>query len=263
MAEHFDAVVVGSGFGGSVMAYRLAEAGKSVFLLERGQAYAPGSFPRAPHEMKRNFWDPSAGLYGMLNLWSFPGAGALVSSALGGGSQIYANVLICKNEKWFTDHDPETGAWRPWPVTRAALDPHYAVVERMLNAQKYLLGNSPYGGTAKTLAMQGAAAQLGLEWQLPNLAVSFRAHAVADPDHPDDAANPARVGEPIVEPLGNLHGDAPRSTCRLCGECDLGCNYGSKNTLDFNYLSAAKRHGAELRTLCEVRRFEKRPDGRF
>ena len=50
---HVDAVVVGSGFGGSVSAFRLAEAGRSVVLLERGQAYPPGSFARSPHEMQR------------------------------------------------------------------------------------------------------------------------------------------------------------------------------------------------------------------
>lgn len=42
----------------------------------------------------------------------------------------------------------------------------------------------------------------------------------------------------------------------MCGECDIGCNYGSKNTLDYTYLSAAHRLGAEIRTLCEVRSFE-------
>ncbi len=60
-------------------------------------------------------------------------------------------------------------------------------------------------------------------------------------------------GAPIDEPdHGNLHG-LPRSTCRLSGECDVGCNYGSKNTLDHTYLSAAHHHGADLRTRCEVR----------
>src|SRR5262249_36656447 len=53
-----------------------------------------------------------------------------------------------------------------------------------------------------------------------------------------------------------LHG-LPRDTCRLCGECDVGCNYGSKNTLDFNYLSQAKERGADIRHLAEVRRLER------
>ena len=73
--EHFDAVVVGSGFGGSVTAFRLAEAGMSVCLLERGKAYPPGSFPRSPYGMSRNLWDPSAGLHGLLNVWEFSGLG--------------------------------------------------------------------------------------------------------------------------------------------------------------------------------------------
>ena len=69
--EEFDAVVVGSGFGGSVMTYRLAEAGLRVCLLERGQSYPPGAFPRSSYKMKKNFWDPSEGLYGIFNIWSF------------------------------------------------------------------------------------------------------------------------------------------------------------------------------------------------
>jgi cholesterol oxidase len=84
------------------------------------------------------------------------------------------------------------------------------------------------------------------------LAVSFRRKP--DPNAPD---NPPVIAAPIDEPYENLH-HMPRTTCRLCGECDLGCNFGSKNTLDFNYLSAAARLGAEIRTLCEVK--EMAPD---
>ena len=76
--EHFDAVIVGSGFGGSVMAYRLAQAGLRVCLLERGKAYPPFSFPRAPFKLRSNFWDQSDGLYGTHNVWlfkGFPGVG--------------------------------------------------------------------------------------------------------------------------------------------------------------------------------------------
>lgn len=262
MPEHFDALIVGSGFGGSVMAFRLAQAGLRVCLLERGKKYPPGSFPRTPHEMKENFWDPSAGLHGMFNLWSFPGAGALVSAGLGGGSLIYANVLARKDGHWFNDTDPETGESRPWPVTRADLDPHYSVVERMLNIQQYPLDFPPYNQTHKTLALREAARINNMDWRLMNLAVSFRQRPVADPDNPDNAANPPRFHAPIEEPAPNLHGMA-RSTCRLCGECDIGCNDGAKNTLDFNYLSEAKRLGADLRHLSEVRRFRKQSDGKF
>ena len=132
---HFDAVIIGSGFGGSVMAYRLANAGLRVCLLERGKAYPPNSFPRAPYDLGRNFWDPSEGLYGMYNVWSFKGSGALVSSGLGGGSLIYANVLIRKDPEWFKEDLPE-GGHKEWPVTRACLDPHYAAVEKMMDVQK-------------------------------------------------------------------------------------------------------------------------------
>jgi len=76
----FDAVIIGSGFGGSVMAYRLAEAGLRVCLLERGKAYPPNSFPRKPYDLGRNFWDPSSALFGLFYMWSFKRSGALVST---------------------------------------------------------------------------------------------------------------------------------------------------------------------------------------
>src|SRR3954462_9657204 len=133
---HFEAIVVGSGFGGSVMAYRLAAAVKSVCLLERGRAYPPGSFPRTPSTMSRNFWDPSEGLYGMYDVWSFDGLEGLVSSGLGGGSLIYANVLLRKDPKWFVNDDPD-GDGKPWPVTPEMLDPHYTAAEQMIGATPF------------------------------------------------------------------------------------------------------------------------------
>src|SRR4051812_49006476 len=99
--ESYDAVIVGSGFGGSVMAARLAGAGWSVCLLERGRAYPPGSFPRTPHQMSRNFWDPSGGMHGLFNIWSFGSLAAVMASGLGGGSLIYANVELRKDEDTF------------------------------------------------------------------------------------------------------------------------------------------------------------------
>ncbi|MEA2214233.1 MAG: cholesterol oxidase [Solirubrobacteraceae bacterium] len=241
-SEHFDAVIVGSGFGGSVTAARLAEAGWRVCLLERGKAYPPNSFPRSPLGMKHNLWDPSEGRHGLFDLWEFDHLDALCASGLGGGSLIYANVFLRKDERWFVNENLLEGGYEDWPVTRADLDPHYDEVERRIGVQRFPLEQSPYDQTPKVLAYREAAEKLGLDWSLVPLAVTF-----ANPDAP------AIPGEPITE-QPNLHGRT-RLTCRLCGECDIGCNYGSKNTLDFTYLTDAWRAGADLRTRCEVRSF--------
>ena len=254
-AEHFDAVVVGSGFGGSVSAYRLTEAGHSVCLLERGKPFPPNSFPRSPLGMKTQFWDPSEGLHGMFNLWSFDDIDAITASGLGGGSLIYANVLLRKDEDWFVKEEPGKGSWKDgyeyWPVTRADLDPHYDRVERMMNVQKFPLDQAPFDKTRKVIAYRDAARKLGLDWNLVNLAVTFA-----------NEGDPARVGEPIREARPNIHG-ATRLTCKLTGECDLGCNHGSKNSLDYTYITAAWHAGADIRTRHEVRSFEPRDGGGY
>ncbi|HKY30630.1 MAG TPA: GMC family oxidoreductase [Pyrinomonadaceae bacterium] len=261
---HFDAVIIGSGFGGSVMAYRLAEAGLRVCLLERGKPYPPNSFPRAPHLLGQNFWDPSKGRYGMFDVWSFKGSGALVSSGLGGGSLIYANIHLRKDPHWFKEDEPD-GSYTPWPITYEDLERHYERVEKMMNVQKYPLEHAPYSDTPKTLAMREANEKLKLddqsthEWIRLNLAVSFRTKCVNHPDE-DDPANPPIIGAQIQEKYRNYHSvvmdrEMPRTTCRLCGECDIGCNYGSKNTLDYTYVTAAihQQVPAQVETLCEVK----------
>ncbi len=236
--DHVDVVVIGSGFGGSVAAYRLAEGGRSVVVLERGQPYPPGSFARTPYEMSRNFWEPKDGLHGLFDVRSFRKLEAIVSAGLGGGSLIYANVLLRKDERWFVHDEPlPGGGYENWPIGREDLDPHYDAVEAMLTPRP-----NPYPTIAKSVALRDAAAALGHEAFAPPLAISFGAD-------PDGAASPKQV---LPTPAyGNLHG-VPRLSCRLCGECDIGCNEGSKNTLDHTYLSAAKHHGADIRTLAEV-----------
>jgi cholesterol oxidase len=250
--DHFDAVVVGSGFGGSVTAFRLAEAGMRVCLLERGKAYPPGSFPRSPYGMSHNVWDPSEGLHGIFNIWEFRGLGGIVASGLGGGSLLYSNVLIRKDRSTFVREDLEAGGWEYWPVTYEDLEPHYERHESMLQASPYPLEHAPYSDTPKTNALRDASETLGLEWYLPKLAITFA----------PDGGEP-KPGEPILGEEPNLHG-RHRQTCRLCGECNFGCNFGSKYTLDFNYLSFAKlRHGAEIRTRCEAKTLAPRPEGGY
>ena len=249
--EHFDAIVVGSGFGGSVMAYRLAEAGQRVCVLERGRPYPPGSFTRSPYRARESFWDPGRGLTGMYHYWSFKGIDALVSAGLGGGSLIYANVFLRKDERWFVTEDVNDGGYEHWPVTRADLDPHYDRVEAMVGLQRYPFEHEPYSRTPKTAAFKLAAERNGLEWFLPPLAVTFA-----------NEGEPPAPGQKIEERIRNLH-DRDRVTCQLCGECDVGCNFGAKNTLDYNYLTHAAHHGAELRTLCDVRTLEPRDGGGY
>lgn len=239
--ETVDAVVVGSGFGGSVAALRLAEAGQSVVLMERGKPYPPGSFARSPSEMGRNFWDPDRGLYGLFDAWTFRGTEGLVSSGLGGGSLIYANVLLRKDEKWFVNESPiPGGGYENWPFTRADLDPYYKLAEDMLRPVPY-----PYNDTLKTLAMEKTAANLGLSISRPPIAITF----ATGPNEEPRTNRPLRLPE-----YGSIHGpDTVRTTCTLSGECDIGCNSGAKNTLDHNYLSAAAAKGADVRTFHDVR----------
>ncbi|OHV65191.1 GMC oxidoreductase [Pseudofrankia sp. BMG5.36] len=272
--EQVETVVVGSGFGGSVTAFRLAEAGRDVLVLERGRAYPPGAFPRTPREVAREYWNPGEGRHGLFDIWSLGGFDAVVSSGLGGGSLVFANALMRADERWFVQPDARasrggaaTGgragaeaasrtrgaggsagagsrrraaAGRPWPISRADLEPHYDAVEKMLGAAPFPAGRPGYEATERTTALRAAAERMGLEWRQPALAVSFAALGVTAP------------GLALPEaPYGNVHGRA-RATCQLAGDCVLGCNHGAKNSLDHTYLSAAAYHGAEIRTRCEV-----------
>ena len=238
--DRFHVVVVGSGFGGAVTAYRLAKGGRRVLVLERGQPYPPGSFARTPPQMRRAFWDPAGELHGLFEVWRFSDLDMVVSSGLGGGSLIYANVMIPKDEETFVREDLDAGGREHWPIGWPELECHYDNVRMMQAPQRFPSDVEPYASSGKTVAIERAADVLGLDAERPELAVLFAA--------PGDAA--PIPGAPVSN--DNLH-HLPRTTCRLCGECDLGCNFGAKNTLDYTYLTEAQRAGADLRTCSEVR----------
>jgi cholesterol oxidase len=215
----YDAIVVGSGFGGAVCACRLVQAGLSVAILERGRRWTPGSFPR-------NWSDPLDGwLYaegeGLFDVKPIQEMCVVEGAGWGGGSLIYANVHARCPADVFT---PENG----WPsaYTRAELDPYYDLVA-------YMLDVAPIDVPApKTIAMEGAAAKLGraAQYVRPNLAVTF--------------------GSPEVTKTNKFGIDQPG--CSRCGECVVGCQTGAKNTLDRNYLAIAERGGAEVFLQSEV-----------
>lgn len=265
---HYDAVVIGSGFGGAVAAYHLvANTNLRVLLLERGLPYPPGSFARTPREMSQNFWDPSAGLHGLFEMWSFSRVRALVSSGLGGGSLIYANVMLRKPPESF-GADPSND-FTPWPVSPDALAGEYAEAATFLapNPLPPEYAELPHerGGVTKTQQFMAAARADGLNPELAPLAVTFRA----------EAGEASETAPPVPgEPFGadNLHGRS-RHTCTLVGECDLGCNEGAKNTLDYTYLSRFLREGrpdreggeprSRIFTCCEATGIEPAADGGY
>ena len=65
MREHVDAVVVGSGFGGSVAALRAAEKGYRVTVVESGRRFADDELPRTSWDLRRFVWAPRLGCYGV------------------------------------------------------------------------------------------------------------------------------------------------------------------------------------------------------
>jgi cholesterol oxidase len=242
--EPFGAVVIGSGFGGAVAAWRIKEMcpDARILVLERGMPYPPGSFPRVPREMRRNFWDPDAWLYGLFEVWSFEHTKAIVASGLGGGSLIYANVMLKKPPESFTVPNGRGGV-RDWPVSAAQLADHYKAVKDVLEPTKLppeyrRERRVSAAAVPKTEQFIKAAKDAGIEKvHAAKLAVKF-----------------ANDGDPeLGAPLGsdNLH-DRERHTCTLVGECDLGCNEGAKNTLDYNFLSKFLDAGGEIRTCCDA-----------
>jgi choline dehydrogenase-like flavoprotein len=232
----FDAVVVGSGYGGAVAACRLAEAGYSVCVLERGEEYVPGEFPNdlsnLPNHIRFERADRAAVMGSRSGLFDLRVHGkitTLVGNALGGGSQINANVALRADSELFKH--------QCWPEElRDAYDPldsYCTRVETMLDARPYLEPCTkadqlarlagPLGAYVRKHHWRDADVEPQVRFYRPPLAVTCR----------DDQAS---------------SGGVRQKKCTGCGDCVTGCNVGAKNTLTMNYLPLATRHGAKLYT---------------
>jgi cholesterol oxidase len=230
MEARYDAVVVGSGFGGGIAACRLAEAGLRVCVLERGRRFGRGDFPDRLEQAPRMLWHPAANPGGLLDVRLMRDVTVITAAGVGGGSLVYANVQLRAPADVFD------GGW-PAGTTRTELDPWYARTEAALDPRE--TPDDP--PLPKVRAFAAAGRRVGREAQRLPLAVHF--------------------GAPREHPFSGV----PQEGCQNLGRCDLGCPIGAKNTIDLTYLARAEALGAMVLPLRLAKRIDPpaTPGGRW
>jgi cholesterol oxidase len=215
-----DWVVVGSGFGGSVSAMRLAEKGYSVLVLERGEQFRDASeMPSSSWDLRRYLYAPRLGLRGLFRLSFFKDALVMSGAGVGGGSLVYAMTLYVPPRAFF--HDAQWEALGDW---EAELAPHFETAQRMLGVTD-VTGEDP---ADQLLKRYGEELGVGHTYRKARVGAYLE--------------NPGRE---VADPY--FGGDGPRRMgCQHEGRCMLGCRHGSKNSTDKNYLHFAQRWGARI-----------------
>ena len=240
MTTHYDVLVIGSGFGGSVTALRLTEKGYKVGVLEAGARFNDEDLPDNGGDAKRFIFQPGLGMYGIQRIDLINDCFILAGAGVGGGSLVYANTLYEPLEPFYTDP-----AWAHITDWKSELSPYYDQAKRMLGVVEY----------AKTTpadeAMKKVADEMG----------------VGDTFHPTPVGvffgGPGQAeGEKVADPY--FGGAGPeRNTCINCGSCMTGCKHNAKNTLVKNYLYLAERNGAVVHPLTTVTDVRPRAEGGY
>lgn len=233
----YDYVIIGSGFGGSVSAMRLAEKGYSVLVLERGKRFQDPDFPRTNWNIFKYLWLPALRCFGIMQLTLFKDMLVLHGSGVGGGSLGYANVLMKPSDVMFANP-----AWSHLADWKQVLEPYYAIARRML-------GVAPNPNLYPSDAvLREIAAEMGTEF-------SF---------HPTQVGvyfgEAGKEGESVPDPYFDGQGPERRS-CTYCGGCMIGCRENAKNTLPKNYLYFAEKWGAQVQAESEVDGVHPLPEG--
>jgi cholesterol oxidase len=218
----YDYVIIGSGFGGSVSAMRLAEKGYSVLVLERGKRFEDKDFPKSNWNIWKFLWFPALRCYGIFQMTFLNGQLALHGNGVGGGSLTYGNVLMVPDDRLFS-----APAWKHLADWKSILQPHYKTAQRML-------GVTPNPKMTHT---------------------DEKMREIANELNKGDTFQPTEVGvffgkpgqEEITVPDPYFNGEGPeRAGCNFCGGCMVGCRYNAKNTLVKNYLYFAEKAGAQV-----------------
>jgi cholesterol oxidase len=234
----FDYIVIGSGFGGSVAAMRLAEKGYRVLVLERGKRFEDEDFATTNWHVTKYLWAPALRCFGVLQISPFKNVWVLHGSGVGGGSLGYANVLMQPDEILFANP-----AWKHLADWKNILLPHYDTARRMLGVTP----NPQF--TPADEVMQAIAREVGNEdtFRPTEVGVLF-------------AGEGSKPGDPLPDPY--FDGAGPeRRTCNYCGACMVGCRVNAKNTLTKNYLYFAEKWGAEIRAEAEAHDVQPLPEG--
>jgi cholesterol oxidase len=225
----YDWVVVGSGFGGSVSALRLAEKGYSVAVLECGKRFGDDDFPSSTGDSRRYFWAPRMGMRGIFRLSLFKDIAVVSGCGVGGGSLGYANTLYVPPSPFF--EDPQWADIESW---EARLAPHYETAQRMLG----VVVHDRDDPADQLLREFGEELGVADTYRKTPIGVYL--------DNP---------GKTVPDPF--FEGEGPERTgCMQCGRCMVGCPHGAKNTLVKNYLWLAEHRGVEVqaeRTVTDIR----------
>jgi cholesterol oxidase len=224
---------VGSGFGGSVAALRLAEKGYRVAVLEAGRRFADEDFRTSWH-LRMFLWVPAIGCYGIQRIHVLKDSLILAGAGVGGGSLVYGTTLYRPLREFFTD--PQWADITDW---ESELAPHYDQAARMLGVTR-----NPSTTPADRLLLR-VATRMGRERTF----------------HPTDVG--VLFGEPGRDVPDPFFGGAgpTRTGCTECGACMTGCRVGAKNTLIKNYLRLAERAGVHIEAMTTVTAVVPRPDG--
>ena len=236
-AEHWDVVIVGSGFGGSVAALRLSEKGYRVLVVESGRRFTDEELPKTSWRLPKFLWAPAVGMFGIQRITLLNDVLVLSGAGVGGGSLVYGNTLYEPLDDFY--EDPQWSHITKW---REELAPHYEQAKRMLGVVE-----NPVDTPADQVMLE-VARDLG----------------VADTFHRTQVGVlfGERPGEDVDDPFFGGAGPA-RTTCTSCGACMSGCRVGAKNTLPKNYLHLAEGLGAQIRPLTTVTAIEPRPEGGY